>query len=361
VLIDAYSRKILSWYVSFAKPSRAAAMAVIRLCLQKHGRGCDMYVVDQGAEFNGTDFEELLARLAAHKKERPAGKPRFGNIVERFFGVSEQEFIRQLKANNQFLKNPRALSPSHDPTKRAIWTLREFEVAWEKWLNEYYHSRDHGTLGVSPNLAFDEGLRRYGHRAYRRHPFTPDLKFLCLPEVRTRKGNTLLVESDIGCVRVHGVHYHGEILQDRKYHRNRVCARYDPLDITRLYVFIAGSWHELRCAFAGQLEGFTLHDLHFFTQELNAQYGSTYVRRMENREKLALLLRSARATEEILQKAKEQAQQSDTDDESESPETKNQVATDSVAEGSSQMKKKFDAEEHWNAALALSEEDDGKQ
>jgi putative transposase len=360
VLIDAYSRKILAWYVSFAKPSRVSAMAVIRLCLQKHGRGCDMYVVDQGAEFNGTDFEALLARLTAHKKERPAGKPRFGNIVERFLGVSEQEFIQQLQANNQFLKNPRALSPSHDPTKRAIWTLREFEVAWEKWLNEYYHDREHGTLGVSPNLVFDEGLRRYGQRAHRRHPFTTDLKFLCLPEVRTSKYNTLRVDGDIGCVKVHGVHYHGEILQNRKYHRIRVSTRYDPLDISRVYVFIAGRWHELRCAFAGQLEGFTLHDLHIFTQELNAQHGSTYVRRMDNRQMLALMLRSVQATEDTLKKAKEQEQEPTTHDDPDSSASSAPAEKDSAIELPNKSEK-FDAQAHWHAALELIEEDDGKQ
>lgn len=303
VLIDAYSRKILAWHLTTDKPSYRSAMCVIRKCLQTHGRGCDHYVVDQGAEFNSTNFEVLLARLTAHKKERPASKPRFGNIIERFFGVAEQEFIKQLEGNNQFLKNPRSLAPSHDPTKRAIWTLREFMIAWDEWLEKYYHQKDHGTLGTSPNIVFAEGLRRYGHRSHRRFPFDEAIRMLCHPAVPTPDG-CLRVDAHHGYVKVYGVHYHADLLLEGKLHRKRIPARHDPFDITRLYVYVTGQWNELRCAFAGDLEGFSVTDLQVFTEELRAKNGSSYVRRLKNRELLALFLRSVRTTEEILAKAR---------------------------------------------------------
>lgn len=354
VLIDAYSRKILAWYLTFEKPSYRSAMCVIRNCLRKYGRGCDYYVVDQGAEFNGTNFEVLLARLGAHKKERPASKPRFGNIIERFFGLAEQEFINQLTGNNQFLKNPRSLSPSHDPTKRAIWTLREFMIAWEGWLESYYHEKDHGTLGTSPNLVFAEGLRRYGHRAHRRFPFDEAMRMLCLPEVSTND-NCLRIDAHHGFVKVHGVHYHADILLEGKHHRKRVPARYDPFDITRIYIHLSGQWHELRCAFAGDLEGFSVTDLQVFFEELRAKHSSSYVRHLNNRELLALYLRSVRKTEEVLAKARNDvsAPRDDTQPQNNPPADS---ATSSICPVPSNSSVEFDVNAHWGIGLEISEE-----
>jgi transposase InsO family protein len=142
VLIDAYSRKILAWHLTFDSPSSSSLMCVIRECLRKHGRGCDIYVVDQGSEFNSKYFEALLARLRASKRERPASKPRFGNIIERFFRTATDDFIKQLRGANEILKKPRSVSPSHDPRRSAIWTLRSFMKEWEHWLESFYHERN---------------------------------------------------------------------------------------------------------------------------------------------------------------------------------------------------------------------------
>lgn len=354
VLIDAYSRKILAWHLTFEKPSYRSVMCIIRNCLQKYGRGCDYYVVDQGAEFNGTNFEVLLARLGAHKKERPASKPRFGNIIERFFGVAEQEFINQLQGNNQFLKNPRSLSPSHDPTKRAIWTLREFMTAWEGWLEDYYHQKDHGTLGTSPNVVFAEGLRRYGHRAHRRFPFDEAMRMLCLPGVSTYDSG-LRIDAHHGYVKVHGIHYHADILLEGKHHRKRVPARYDPFDITRLYVHLSGQWQELRCAFAGDLEGFSVVDLQVYFEELRAKHGASYARRVKNRELLAHFLSSVRETQEALVKARNPEPAPVGNTPSQEKQSAN-PATSLTHPVPSKSAVEFDINAHWGIGFETSEE-----
>lgn len=306
VLLDAYSRKVLSWFLTFDKPSHRSVMCVIRECLRRHGRGCDLYVVDQGAEFNGTYFEVLLARLSAHKRERPASKPRFGNLIERFFGLTTESLLKQLEGNNRFLKNPRSLSPSHDPRRRSVWTLREFERAWEGWLEQCYHACEHGTLGASPDTVFDEGMRRYGYRGHRRFAFDEAIRMLCLPSVPTAD-ERLKVDAHHGHVKVHGVHYHGEVLRDGKLHGKRLPCRYDPFDVTRLYVYLAGRWHELRCAFAGDFEGMSLADIRLLSEEIRAKNGGAHRRREHNLEMLAQYVRTLRQAQEALKVSAEKA------------------------------------------------------
>lgn len=299
VLLDAYSRKVLSWFITFDKPSYRSVMCVIRECLRRHGRGCDIYVVDQGAEFNSTYFEVLLARLMSHKRERPAGKPRFGNLIERFFGVATEALLKQLEGSSQFLKNPRLLAKGHDPRQRAVWTLGEFEQAWGEWVENCYHKGVHETLGVSPSVAFEEGLRRYGDRAHRRFAFDDALRMLCLPAVST-EDEKLKINAQRGSVKVHGIHYHGAVLRDGKLDGHSVFARFDPFDVTRLYVYVGGGWQELRCAFAGDLEGMTLADLRIISEEMRAKGKGGHRRREHNLELLALHVRSIRRKQEVL-------------------------------------------------------------
>ncbi len=61
LLIDAYSRRTLSVYMSFDAPSYRSNMMVLRICVQKYGRLPQIIVVDGGSDFNSTYFESLIA------------------------------------------------------------------------------------------------------------------------------------------------------------------------------------------------------------------------------------------------------------------------------------------------------------
>ena len=84
VLIDAWTRMIVAWVVTFDAPSYRTCMALIRSCIERYGRIPKTIVVDKGPEFQSIYLEMLLARLECHKKPRPGSKPRFGSIIERF-------------------------------------------------------------------------------------------------------------------------------------------------------------------------------------------------------------------------------------------------------------------------------------
>ena len=54
VMIDAFTRVILAWVVTFDDPSYRSCMLVIRDCVRRHGRMPHTIVADQGSEFKGT-------------------------------------------------------------------------------------------------------------------------------------------------------------------------------------------------------------------------------------------------------------------------------------------------------------------
>jgi putative transposase len=87
-LTDAYSRRLLAFALTFEPPSYRSCMMVLRECVRRQGRLPQILVVDNGAEFSSIYFETLLAWYEVVKKQRPAGKARFGAVCERLFGVN---------------------------------------------------------------------------------------------------------------------------------------------------------------------------------------------------------------------------------------------------------------------------------
>ncbi|MGD9788388.1 MAG: hypothetical protein AB7U30_10605 [Sulfuricellaceae bacterium] len=100
------------------------------------------------------------------KKTRPPSKGRFGSVMERMFGVSNEEFIHTLAGNTQATRNPRSCSATHRPDRLAVWTLRTLTERFEQWLTEHYHQRIHSALGTSPSQFLAAMNAHCGERAH---------------------------------------------------------------------------------------------------------------------------------------------------------------------------------------------------
>jgi hypothetical protein len=92
ILTDAFSRRVLSLYLTFDAPSHRSCMMILRDCVRRHSRLPQIVIVDGGAEFQSTYFETLLARYECTKKTRPPAQGRFGSVCERLFGVTNTRF-----------------------------------------------------------------------------------------------------------------------------------------------------------------------------------------------------------------------------------------------------------------------------
>lgn len=264
VMLDAYTRQILAWIVTFDPPSYRSCMLLIRDCVRRHGRVPQTLVVDQGSEFNSKYFEQLLALLGSHKRMRPASHPRFGSVIERFFGLTNEAFIHALRGNNKALQAPRRLSPTHDPRNLAVWNLRVFREGFEGFLIEVYHKAEHSALGVSPNVAMELGLHQSGARTHTL--ITYDRNFLIATMPTTVKG-TAKIQRD-GSFKAEYIDHFSPSLVD--YVGQDLPVRYDPFNISIAYVMGKDGWIESRSMYLGQLTGRTEKEIETISQEINA-------------------------------------------------------------------------------------------
>lgn len=298
IMVDALTRMVLAWVLSFEEPSYRSCMMVIRECIKRHGRIPQYIVVDKGPEFEGEYFECLLATLESHKKTRPASKPRFGSIVERYFGLNNEAFVHNLVGNNTPLQKPRTMSATHDPRELAIWTLPAFRDAFEGFLDKVYSNLEHPALGMSPKEAMDVGMKLAGVRRHMMIPYTQSFSIMCMPPTRNR---TVRVDSGRG-VKIGYIYYWTPEFRDPKHAKADVPARYDPFDKSTAFVWLRNHWVVCRSELAAEFEGRTEREINDATQELTARHKREGSRRAINAQMIAAYLREISGTEEDLRR-----------------------------------------------------------
>ena len=84
--------------------------------------------MDRGPEFGSVYFETLLTRYFVATKDRPAGAPRTGAVLERLFGTTTTQLLHQLLGNTQAAKHPRLMTREIDPRRLAVWDLSRFSA-----------------------------------------------------------------------------------------------------------------------------------------------------------------------------------------------------------------------------------------
>jgi transposase InsO family protein len=262
LLIDAYSRRILAVYMTFEAPSYRSDMMVLRLCVQRYGRLPQIIIVDGGKDFESTDFEVLLAYFQVTKKQRPAAKPRFGSIIESFFGVADKEFWHNLAGNTQIMRNVRQVTKSINPKNHAVWTLSKLYQYFCEYCYEIYDTSPHPALRMSPSEAFNIGISRGGMR---NHVLVSmdEFKRLSMPSPAGHKGTRLVTRKGI---KLHYLYYwHSCFAQILN---TRVDVKYDPFDITIAYAYANGEWVECHSEYLQELQGCSEHGLMLAAAEL---------------------------------------------------------------------------------------------
>jgi putative transposase len=120
-----------------------------------------------GSDFNSVYFEALLAYYNITKLERPAADPRAGSVEERLFGKTKTAFIDNVLGNTKALKNPREMTRSVDPRRKATWTLAAFYRRLCQWFYDVYDNNYHTTLERTPREEYEAGIILSGVRPYR--------------------------------------------------------------------------------------------------------------------------------------------------------------------------------------------------
>ncbi|RTL16170.1 MAG: hypothetical protein EKK52_18785 [Burkholderiales bacterium] len=283
VMIDAFSRMVLATYVTFDPPSYRSCMMVLRNCVRLHGRVPAMIVVDAGSDFISTYFERLLAFLNCSKTNRPKGAPRHGTLIELLFKRANVDFIHELRGNNKPLQSPRSMSPTHDPRKRAVWTIGTFTDAVNAYLDEGYANQVNENLGVSPREAFRHGISAHGAREHQRIAFDENLRMISLPS--TDKGTARVRPN--GYVKINKIPYSAPELNAPGLKGSDVPVRYDPFNMGLAYAQVGGKWIELKSDYFALFQRYTERQLEAASAELRDRLRASYGNRVINVKLLA--------------------------------------------------------------------------
>ena len=296
LLIDAYSRRVPAFYLTFDPPSYRSCMMVLRECVRRQNRLPQIVVVDGGKEFGSTYFEALLANYECTKKERPPAKARFGALCERMFGVSNTQFIHNLRGNTLIMRNLRQVTKSVNPKGLAVWSLSELHDKLCEYLYEVYDMTDHPALGQSPREAFFTRLSETGERRHRTIPY--DEEFLIFTMPTTTRG-TAKVVSGRG-VKIHHVYYWCEAFRDPEVQGQLIAVRFDPFDAGIAYAFVHHQWIQCHSEHYAILKGRSEREIMLATQELHQRCHNHSAAFPISARQLAEFLESVEAEEVLL-------------------------------------------------------------
>ena len=295
-LSDAYSRRILAFYLTFDAPSYRSCMMVIRDCVSRHGRLPQCLVVDGGKEFSSVYFERLLAMYECISKTRPGAKPRFGSVCERLFGTANTMFVHNLAGNTQMTKNPRSITNAVNPRHHAVWTLSSLQSHLSNWIYKFYDLQEHPALGISPQQAYEQSMIQTGLRPSRTIPDDETFRILTMPT--TKKGTAKVIPNQ--GVKINYLYYWHNSFRNGSIEKTRVSVRYDPTDAGVAYAYVRKQWVRCISQYYSVFKGRSEREIQLATQELKQQHKQHGQRFTITAKALAVFLEGTEITESIL-------------------------------------------------------------
>lgn len=292
LLLDAYSRVVLAFYVTFDPPSYRSNMMLIRDCVRRHGRVPQFIVVDKGKDFQSIYLDQLLAALRCHKLDRRTSQPRDGSVIEVFFNTSQSGFINNLRGNTQADREYRKKTKSVDPVELSVWTLHELIDRLGQYFAQVYHLNHHSTLGCSPDEMLTQGLALSGTRSHSRIPYSKPFILLTLPS--TNKGTSKVTMRG---VKINYLYYSCVALRLHTVLGQVVPVRYDPYNMGIAYAYISHRWHECHSECYTIFKDISEREIQIASEYLRAKHRLAGQYYPVNAKRLAILLSTTEADE----------------------------------------------------------------
>lgn len=247
--IDVNTRMAMGFHLSLEAPSlTAVALCLTHAVMDKtawlaaRGIGAawpaqgipKVIHVDNGAEFHALAFERACAEHRIDLSYRPPGTPRFGGHIERLIGTMMGAV--HLIPGSHF-SNVRERGDL-DPEARATMTLRELETWLALEIVGVYHARSHRALAVPPNAAW---AARIGAVAMRQPADPRQFLIDFLPAERR------VLRRD-GLHLFHIRYWSDELRRLMGRSPDKVTIKYDPRDLSRVFVKLTEGYVEARPA-----------------------------------------------------------------------------------------------------------------
>ena len=270
IATDASTRRILAFYLSFQEPSYLTCMMLLRDLVRRHGRMPDFLIVDHGPDFESNDFQRVVKLYGGHIRYRPKDEPSGGAVEERIFGTLNTQFIHILEGNTKLMKHARTVTKSINPTNFATWTLPAFHGGLDYYFDKIYGDENHPALACSPIEAFNKRIIETGGRRNKMVRYDDFFKIETLPNVK--RPGTRIVDISRG-VKVNYIWYSTPIFNKFQMSRQRVFVRYDPWDVSTVYVHADNKWHHCLSNLFHYKQQFTVFEFQYLINDMALKFG----------------------------------------------------------------------------------------
>jgi len=297
VLICGHSRRVLAMVLVFDPPSHRTMMLLLRDCVRRFGRFPESIVTDNGKEFYSTLYESLLARYGSIPLKRPPARPRFGSIIEKFFGSTNTMVFANLKGNTQGLKHVRETTKSTNPARHALWPLNHLYDLLCDFLFRVYDNRVHTTLGISPKQQFDRGVVAGGHRRHTAIAYDDDFIMNTLPTTPRTEAKIIPGKG----IKVSYLLYWNELFRRGDVEGKTVSVKFDPYDLSVAYAYVNKSWVRCLSQYHSVFKGRTHKEIQLACLALRQKRRGAAREYYISAKRLAEFIQSAEGQEKLLE------------------------------------------------------------
>ncbi|MGZ8906687.1 MAG: Mu transposase C-terminal domain-containing protein [Methylobacter sp.] len=171
-IIDRYSRLPLGFEIGFEPPSELAVMRALRHAIMPKTYVSQEYpevenewlaygikvnlVCDNGLEFHAHQLRRMCAELNIELTFCPKKQPHYKGAIERFLGTFNRQLSHRVEGTTFSNIEQKG---DYDAEKSACLTLVEFKKLLHVWLVDVYIQAPHKSLGITPALAWKDGLK----------------------------------------------------------------------------------------------------------------------------------------------------------------------------------------------------------
>lgn len=304
LMFDAFSRRVLAFYLTFDPPCTRSVMMLLRDCVRRFKRLPSNLVIDGGKEFGSKAFETFTVNHEITVHKRPPAQARFGSVIERYFGTANKQLFHVLAGNTQNTKNVRQLTKSVNPKNLAVWSLERLTELLSDFCFGHYDKTPHPALHMSPADKYESGILSAGLRDFRTIPYDETFRFLTM--CSTGK-TTAKIQPGLG-VKILYVYFWNEAMLDPEWEGKEVPVRYDPEDLGTAYARIGKQWVCCISAYKSLLSGRSLKQLKIAATEIRRNRSNVEKHRPIAAKELAAFLETSRGEEVLrLQRRKDLA------------------------------------------------------
>lgn len=240
--IDKYSGTVLGYYASFEPPSYLSVMQCLLHAIKPKNYLHSLYpniekiwnayglpeviVVDNGKEFYSSHFEDACLSLGIVIQYCPPKMPWYKSAIERYFGSLNTQLLSN-KPGKKFSELMKQYD--YDPQKNAVISFQAFQEILHLFIVDIYNQSSHPEYNFSRAEVWKKALVE----------FPP-----ALPP-SSHKLNVLLGRIVERKISRRGIEFEGLIynscelarLRDRVKTSSKTKVKYDPTDLSRVYVF----------------------------------------------------------------------------------------------------------------------------